>query len=35
MQLHQERYDFFAQTQDGAVPTILSTVNALPIGKAG
>jgi hypothetical protein len=35
MQLHQERHDFFAQTQDGAVLTVLGTANALPIGKAG
>ena len=35
MQLHQEGHDFFAQTQDGAVPTVLSTANALLIAKAG
>ena len=35
MQLHQERHDFFAQTQDGPVLTVLGTANALPIGKAG
>jgi hypothetical protein len=35
MQLHQEGHDFFAQTQDGAVLTVLGTANALPIGKAG
>ncbi len=35
MQLQQERHDFFAQTQDGAMLTVLGTANALPIGKAG
>jgi hypothetical protein len=35
MQLHQERHDFFAQTQDGAVLTVLDTANALQIGQAG
>ena len=35
MQLQQERYDFFAQPQDGAVLTILGTANALAIDKAG
>ena len=35
MQLHQERHDFFAQTQDSPVLTVLGTANALPIGKAG
>ena len=35
MQLQQERHDFFAQTQDGAMLTVLGTANALLIGQAG
>lgn len=35
MQLHQERHDFFAQTQGGAVLTVLGTANTVPIGNAG
>jgi len=35
MQLQQERHDFFAQPQDGAVLTVLGAANALAIGKAG
>jgi hypothetical protein len=33
MQLHQERHDFFAQPQDGAVLTVLGTANALTLVK--
>ena len=35
MQLQQERHDFFAQPQGGAVLTVLGFTNALAIGKAG